>query len=150
MFDHSDFYWIVVMCSRTTPYFVPEPTMSSLKPRIKAYSGWSSYKNVKSGNYNRQSCGQCLGFKGFPQTPGVYDLDIVDTPPRVNNSNNRNIDLRYQIYQAERMSNGIHGCNSGYRNYLDEQRYNLYPQRYVKGNWPDERLIYTNTPVQKN
>lgn len=134
----------------TVPYFVQEPTMSSLKPRIKAYSGWSSYKNVKSGNYNRQSCGECLGFKGFPQTPGVYDMNIVDTPPTLGNPVTQGVaDLKYQIYQADRMSNGIHGCCSGYRNYLDEQRYDLYPQRYVKGNWPDERLIYTNTPANR-
>lgn len=137
-------------CNAKSVYPVNEINVSKLEPRIKAYSGWSSYKNVKSGNYNRQSCWNCSNFKGFPQTPGVYNLNIVDTPPCVPNPNTQVVDnIAFQIYQAERMSNGIHGCNSNYRNYLDEHQYDLYPQRYVKGNWPDERLIYTNTPARR-
>ena len=124
------------------PYLNQDINATVLTPRVKPYSGWSSYKNVKSGQYNRQLCWTCSGFKGFPNSAGVYDLNIVDTPPALPNYRAMaNADFNYQIYQKTRMSNG-------YNNYLDSKCGSLYPRRYVKGNWPDEQLIYTNTPTR--
>ena len=34
------------------PYLVHTYYADAMPPRVKAYSGWSSYKNVKSGYYN--------------------------------------------------------------------------------------------------
>lgn len=130
------------------PFFVQDQYAESMLPRVKAYSGWSSYKNVKSGQYNRTSCWKCHDFKGFPQTPGVYDLNIVDTPPRPDPTRAQQLaaDKRYQVYQAVRMNNNPGRYGSNHVNYLNSQCGSLYPKRYIKGNWPDEQLIYTNTP----
>lgn len=119
-----------------------------LQPRIKMPGGISNYMNVKSGNYNRQICGQCLSFKGFPQAPGVYNVDINDMPSSLPNYRElENQQLRLAIYQAERMSNHPGSYRSGgYVNYLNTECNKLYPKRYVKGYWPDEQLIFTNTP----
>ena len=131
------------------PYLTQDVNSSITEPRIKAYSGWASYKNVKSGQYNRQSCWNCADFKGYPQTPGLYDLNIDDTPlPLPNYRAMNNADEYYQIYQSERLRNSPGQYGSDYVNYLNTQCGNLYPRRYVKGNWPDERLIYTNTPAR--
>ena len=131
------------------PYLAQDVNASILNPRIKPYSGWASYKNVKSGQYNRQLCWTCGGFKGFPQDPGVYDLNIVDTPPPMPNyPAMKRADEFYQIYQADRLSNHPGSYGSGYVNYLNTQCGSLYPERYVKGFWPDEQLIYTNTPAR--
>ena len=130
------------------PYEAHDVLASSMGPRIKAYSGWASYKNVKSGQYNRQHCWKCADFKGFPQSPGVYDRNIVDTPPPMPNfAAMKAANDQYQVYQAARMSNGPGSYGSGYVNYLNTECGALYPKRYVKGNWPDEYLIYTNTPA---
>nr|QBK87676.1 MAG: hypothetical protein LCMAC202_00120 [Marseillevirus LCMAC202] len=130
------------------PYLVQDMNASVMKPRIKPYSGWASYKNVKSGQYNRQLCWTCGDFKGYPQTAGVYDLNIVDTPPPMPDYQAMaNADEYYQIYQAERMSNHPGSYGAEYVNYLNNECGALYPKRYVKGNWPDEQLIYTNTPA---
>ena len=109
----------------------------------------ASYKNVKSGQYNRQLCWNCADFKGYPQTPGVYDLNIVDTPLAMPNYKAMaKADRNYQIYQSERMSNHPGSYDGPYVNYLNEECRSVYPKRYVKGNWPDEQLIYTNTPAR--
>lgn len=130
-----------------TPYLNQEITTDTTIPRIKPYSGWASYKNVKSGQYNRQLCWTCGDFKGFPQTPGVYNLNIVDTPLLVPDYPAMKVaDKHYQMYQARRMSNHPGSYGSDYVNYLNNQCGSLYPKQYVKGNWPDEQLIYTNTP----
>lgn len=127
------------------PYLTQDVNADTQKPRVKPYSGWASYKNVKSGQYNRQLCWNCGDFKGFPQTPGVYDLNIVDTPiPLPNQRAMNQADLHYQIYQAQRLRNSSGNCN-----YLNDNcSGKIYPKRYVKGNWPDEQLIYTNTPAR--
>ena len=130
------------------PYLVQDMNADILKPRIKPYSGWASYKNVKSGQYNRQLCWPCGDFKGFPQTAGTYDLNIVDTPlPRPNYNAMKVADDHYKRYQHRRMQNHPGSYGTDYVNYLTTQCGNLYPKRYVKGNWPDEQLIYTNTPA---
>jgi hypothetical protein len=132
------------------PYLTQDMPASAMDPRIKPYGGWASYKNVKSGQYNRQLCWSCADFKGFPQAPGVYNLNIVDTPLAMPNRPAMNLaDNFYQTYQAERMSNHPGQVGSGYVNYLNEQCGALYPRRYVKGYWPDEQLIYTNTPAPR-
>lgn len=130
------------------PYLTQDMPATAVQSRIKPYSGWASYKNVKSGQYNRQLCWNCRDFKGYPQTPGLYDLNIVDTPIALPDyPAMATADEYYQIYQAERLSNhpGVYG--DGYVNYFNTECSSLYPQRYVKGNWPDEQLIYTNTPT---
>ncbi len=130
------------------PYMVQDINAEVLMPRIKPYSGWASYKNVKSGQYNRELCWTCAGYRGFPQAAGVYDLNIVDGPPALPNPQKwKETDERYQRYQAARMSNDPGSYGSGYVNYLNNQCGALYPRQYVKGNWPDEQLIYTNTPA---
>jgi hypothetical protein len=134
------------------PYLPQEMPASAMNPRIKPYSGISSYKNVKSGQYNRQLCWPCADFKGFPQAPGVYNLNIVDTPPPMPDYNAMKLaDFNYQIYQNRRMQNSSIIYNKKgenvYSNYLDTCCGNLYPNQYVKGNWPDEKLIYTNAPA---
>lgn len=130
------------------PYLAQSVYATELNPRIKPYSGWASYKNVKSGQYNRQLCWPCNNFKGFPQTPGVFDLNIVNSPPALPDfAAQRAADEQYQIYQAERMRNHPGKYGTGYVNYLNHQCGSVYPKRYVKGNWPDEQLVVTNTPV---
>jgi len=115
-------------------------------PHLKMYSGLSSYKNVKSGNYNRQPCWTCHNFKGFPQTAGLFDLNVIQpnqqsyqlsTPKYYSMNSNR---------QAHRLDNHSGTYKSGYVNYLNQEQTYLYPKRYIKGFWPDEQLIYTNTP----
>lgn len=130
------------------PYYNQDIEATALDPRIKLYSGWASYKNNKSGQYNRQICWKCKDFKGFPQDPGVYDLNIVDTPsPLPDYKAMADADKLYQDYQRRRMSNHPGAYGTGYVNYLNYQCGNLYPKRYVKGNWPDEQLEFTNTPL---
>jgi len=130
------------------PYQAQNFLATDLNPRIKPYSGWASYKNVKSGQYNRELCWPCKDFKGYPQTPGVFDLNIVNSPPALPNyAEMQRKDTEYQIYQAERMENHPGSYGGEYVNYLNNQCGYLYPKRYVKGYWPDEQLIYTNTPA---
>jgi hypothetical protein len=128
------------------PYLTQDIMTNVIEPRIKPYSGWSSYKNVKSGQYNRELCWSCKDFKGFPQDPGVYNLNIINTPLNIPDYNKMKIaDENYQTYQKTRMSNFSNINN--YNNYLmDNKCYYLYPKQYINGNWPDEQLIYTNTP----
>ena len=106
-----------------------------LNPRIKAYTGWANYKNVKSGNYNRQECWNCSTFKGFPQTPGVYNLNITNTPPPVL----CNIYPYSSEYQRRRMSNYPGKFGTQYVNYLNEKQLPIPLHRYIKGFWPDEK-----------
>lgn len=129
------------------PYLTQDvDAYAALNPRLKMNSGWSNYKNVKSGNYNRQPCWRCAGFKGFPQAPGVYPLNIVDTPVPLPNRHAMDIaDRNYQIYQAARLSNNPGSYCGRHVNYLNNDHAFVYPERYVKGYWPDEQLIYTNT-----
>lgn len=127
----------------TAPFNPVDVSTDILLPQIKPYSGWASYKNVKSGQYNRQMPWTCGAMKGFPQEVGVYNLNIVDTPlPRPDYAAMAEANLRYQIYQQRRMSN----TPSTGSNYLTQSYGTVYPKRYVKGNWPDEQLIYTNVP----
>lgn len=130
------------------PYLTQDMQASDVAPKIKPYNGWASYKNVKSGQYNRQLCWRCADFKGYPQAPGVYNLNIVDTPvPMPDYKAMKIANEHYQIYQAERLHNHPGYMGSEYVNYFNDQCGSLYPRRYVKGNWPDEQLIYTNTPA---
>ena len=130
------------------PYLNQTINTSILEPRIKPYSGWASYKNNISGQFNRQLCYNCYDFKGYPQTPGLYPVNIQNSKlPRPNPNNLKLADDFYQIYQAERLSNDPGSYNSNYVNYLNNQSSYLYPKRYVKGHWPDEKLIFTNTPT---
>jgi len=144
------------MCTRQTiglnPYssrnFSNSVPITFSNARAKPYSGWASYKNVKSGNYDRTVCNLCNDFKGFPQTPGVYDTNVVTTPPGLPNPKFlRAVDNYYQVYQAERMQNNPGQMGGQYSNYFNTQCGNLYPKRYVKGNWPDEQLEFTRTPA---
>ena len=119
--------------------------------RIKSYNGWANYYNVKSGDYNRQKCWKCGDLKGFPQTPGLYNLNIVNPPQPTNNyitsQNLQTLQNSYnKLIQSMRMANDPGSYSGPYVNYLNEECHSLYPKRYVKGNWPDEQLIYTNTP----
>lgn len=128
------------------PFFVQNDIpATALNPRIKPYSGWASYKNVKSGNYNRQLCWPCGDFQGYPQTPGFFDQNIVDSPVPMPNVQQMEIaDKNYIKYQRTRMQSNDSEFN---KNYLNGTTCSLlYPKKYVKGNWPDEQLIYTNTP----
>lgn len=125
------------------PYLAQDVSTEVLMPQIKPYTGWASYKNVKSGQYNRQQCWTCGSMKGFPQEVGLYNLNIVNTPlPRPDYAAMAEADLRYQVYQERRMNNAPSVGN----NYLTPSFGTVYPKRYVKGNWPDEQLIYTNVP----
>lgn len=111
--------------------------ISNYGPRVKLYSGWSNYMNVKSGKYNRQICYPSQKCKNYPQTPGVFNLKI-EYPP---------LPTQTHPYSApQRMCNcsGKHGTK--YVNYLNTEHYYLPPKEYVKGYWPSENLIYTNTP----
>jgi len=134
----------------TKPFLVQEDTF--LSPRIVPYNGWDSYKNVKSGQYNRQLCWTCSNFIGYPQEPGLYNLNINygHLQPILNDER---LDNRYIEYQKRRLSNyeGVQQ-NGMYRNYLDSNNCNfkLYPKKYVSGNWPDQQLLYTNTPYYQN
>ena len=129
------------------PYASQDVNASILQPRIKPYSGWASYKNNKSGQFNRQLCWKCSDFKGYPQAAGVYPLNIVDTPPLIPNYKVQEIaDKNYQIYQAERMKNDPGSYGTNHVNYLNTTCGKVYPKQYVKGHWPDEQLLYTNTP----
>ena len=130
-----------------SPYQTQDISATAVQPRIKANSGWSNYKNVKSGQYNRTTCWKCDNFKGFPQTPGVYNVNIVDSPPQLPNQQAMTqADINYQNYQRERINVKNGNCYSYYRDYLSEDTKKVYPKRYVKGYWPDEQLIYTNAP----
>jgi hypothetical protein len=61
----------------------PEDGGGSIAPGgvfTKMYTGWSNYKNVKSGNYNRYVCGgKCVTKDG----PGMYHTNVVVIPPQV-------------------------------------------------------------------
>ena len=82
------------------PYLVQDMNASALKPRIKPYSGWASYKNVISGQYNRQLCWNCADFKGYPQTAGVYDLNIVVNKYETENNIDKTITtIQNQIFK---------------------------------------------------
>lgn len=128
------------------PYLTQDVDASAvLNPRLKMNTGWSNYKNVKSGNYNRRPCWRCADFKGFPQAPGVYPLNIDNsTPPLPNRAAMDIADQHYQIYQAARLSNNPGSYCGDYVNYHNNDCGFVYPERYVKGYWPDEQLIYTN------
>jgi len=133
----------------TGPYMSQDVNADITMPRIKPYSGWASYKNNKSGQFNRQLCWTCSDFKGFPQTPGVYDLNIINTPlPLPDYNKMRQANFNYLQYQARRMSNHPGAYGTDYVNYLTSECGFMYPKRYEKGNWPDEQLIYTNTPFK--
>ena len=101
-------------------------TFSTPMPLLKKYGGLSSYKNVKSSNYNRHVCWQCHDFKGFPQTPGLYDLNVVYPQPNVNNVEQTTID-NYKIYQTHRLSNHPGKYNSNYVNYLNYHCHHIHP-----------------------
>jgi len=110
-------------------------------PRAKLYNGWSNYMNVKSGKYNRQICYPYQKCENYPQTPGVFNLTL-DYPSIPTQKN-----FDFNTYQQKRMCNcpGTHG--TAYVNYLNTEHYYLQPKEYIKGYWPSERLIYTNTPT---
>jgi len=124
-----------------------DPTSQDVNPpNFVPYSGWASYKNVISGNYNRRPCWKCNTAQGIQQDiPGVYPLNISLKRPQEISQEQAN--ERFRIYQETRMSNnpGIMGINANYHN---KERYNLYPREYVKGHWPDEQVSVTRTPVQ--
>ena len=137
------------------PYQPQDVNADSLLPRIKPYTGISSYKNVKTGQYNREIPWTCGSYRGFPQAPGVYNLNIIDTPlQRPNMAVISAANEYYAMYQAERMRNdpgsyGISAPPTGYINYLNTEKYALHPLQYVKGNWPDEQLTHTNAPLKQ-
>jgi hypothetical protein len=105
---------------------------------IAPYSGWASYKNVISGNYNRRLCWTCSTAKSFPQAAGVYPLNVTTNVTTNEPQSNNQLNNEYLLYQEARMSNNPGTVASGYYNYHNKERYNLYPRQYVKGYWPDE------------
>lgn len=126
-----------------------DPTSDDISPpNFVPYSGWASYKNVISGNYNRRPCWKCSSAQGIQQDiPGVYPLNIsLKRPQEITEEQAYILNERYRIYQETRMNNnpGIMGINANYHN---KERYNLYPIEYVKGHWPDEQISVTRTPV---
>jgi len=138
-------------CNHTSSlYSFQENTTDNLKPRIRPYSGWASYKNNKSGNFHRSLCWTCSQATGFPQTAGLYPLNIDNTPV-ANHSPTpdtiQQLQTRYDSYQQHRLSNHGGQWNGYYVNYLNDQCGNSYPRRYVKGFWPDEQKQVTNTSV---
>lgn len=130
------------------PYLPTDLSLVYKIPRVKTYSGWDNYKNAKTGQYNRQVCGYCAKFKGFPQTPGVYNTRLADAyaNDELEMYKREMANCRYAEYQKRRMEIYPGDVNGDYNNYFNTTCNYLYPQKYVKGNWPDEKLIYTNIP----
>ncbi len=115
-------------------------TTTELTPYLVPYSGWASYKNVKSGQYNRRLCWNCHSAKSFPQAVGVYPLNVAETPPWQTTSEYvQGANAKYEDYQKHRMCNNPGVVGSGHSNWHNKERYNLYPKEYVKGWWPDEQ-----------
>jgi len=112
-------------------------------PRVKMYTGWASYKNVKSGNYNRQPCWECAGYHGYPDTPGVFNLNLTYPAPvaEAPSPHFERVDCK-----PPSRCNANGSILTGYYNYLNTEHAVLAPRNYVKGYWPDEQLIYTNVP----
>jgi hypothetical protein len=134
----------------TSPYSSSDTTTDNLIPRVRPYSGWASYKNNKSGQFNRSLCWTCGQAQSFPQTPGTYPLNIDNRPviqlPTEHQKNTLN--KEYQQYIQRRIDNYPGNWNGYYVNYLNEECGSIYPKRYVKGFWPDEQKQVTNTPTQ--
>lgn len=141
-----------------TSYNMQDQKATSLIPRVTPYSGWASYKNVKSGQYNRHLCWNCSSAKGFPQSAGVYPVTTANPSISTMDPNyQRWVSKKYDIYQQARMCNNPnmekynvpkspYSTFDQYSNYHDTTCKKLYPKRYVKGNWPDEQLELTKTP----
>ena len=124
---------------------IPKSTASATVeyPRLKASTGWNNYKNVKSGQYNREVCWPCSKFPGFLGQTGTYPRYISNAPPALPNEQAiQNEKAALFAYEDYRMNQHTGSCST----YLNDNVYKLYPKRYVKGNWPDEKLIYTNAP----
>lgn len=136
--------WIYANGSLVLPYAQnsgsPDIPVPSLAPRIRPYSGWSSYKNVKSGDYNRALCWPCAKQQGFNQDPGVYPLNIDSRPPYRIPQNYINWSQEdYDAYVKRRMDIFPGNIQSSYVNYFNNQCYQLPPERYIK-TWPSELL----------
>ena len=133
-----------------SPYYSDPVTTDNLIPRVRPYSGWASYKNNKSGQFNRSLCWTCAQAKSFPQAPGTYPLNIDNRPviELPTESQQQQLNSEYQKYVQRRIENHPGQWNGYYVNYLNEQCGTVYPKRYVKGFWPDEQKQFTNTPPQ--
>lgn len=123
-------------------YEAQQHRTSDLQPRVKTYGGWASYKNSKSGQYNREICSQCAQMQGFDQSPGVYPIEYDHSrePPEFGLYRNqkRQNNRDYETYQCRRMS--IHPGNvfSNYNNYFNNQCGNIYPKRYVNHTYENQ------------
>lgn len=109
--------------------------------KIKAYSGWSSWKNNKSGNFGRVYCGHCLNAKSFPQSAGVYPLNIDDR-----GMEKIPIEPVYPAIDPSMVHLDSGEIGGYYVDYLNDQCGVTYPKQYVRGFWPDEQQVVTNTP----
>lgn len=131
-------------------YTPPEQHVSDTWPRILPYTGWASYKNVKSGLYNRPICTPCVFQKGFGASPGVYPMNYDNrpaAPPYGINRREMNLQQNaYEKYQDRRMSIYPGDVGTDYVNYFNNQCGYVYPKRYIKGSWPDERITENLLP----
>ncbi len=130
-------------------YVPPTQYVSDTWPRILPYSGWASYKNVKSGLYNRPICTPCVHQKGFMQAPGTFPINYDNrpsAPPFGLSRQERNFQNDvYANYQDRRMS--LHpNSYYGYSNYFNTDCASAYPKRYIKGSWPDEQITENILP----
>jgi len=141
--DHLTRYGMI-----NEPYLMQDQrAFPQLTPTVVPYNGWASYKNVISGNYNRHLCWNCSTAIGFPQSPGVYDLNIA--PPAgygIPTNYIKDVNRRYADYQKIRMCNNPGNALKGYSNYHNTEQYRLPPKEYVKGWWPDEQQDVTKVP----
>lgn len=105
---------------------------------IAPYTGWSSWKNNVSGNFNRTLCDTCKGVcEGkLPNAPGLYPINRVEVPP--SQFARCPSDTRKRIPNPKNYT------------YLDDPGVVLgapyRPFKYERGWWPDEYLNTFNEP----
>jgi hypothetical protein len=139
----------------TSPYL-----MNDIRATPRVESQWafpgtlSSWKNVKSGNYNRRDCWRCQNATSpVAQGPGLYPLHPVPPAsyPEIPIQYQKDANKQYEIYQKVRMCNSTsNSCGfplpPGYSNYHDKTQFNIYPKQYIRGTWPDEMQDVTRAP----
>lgn len=113
---------------------------------IAPYSGWSSWKNNISGNFNRRLCDTCKDSSCnaiLPNAPGVYPVNRVA--------------VKVEAEALSRQPEPVRRCVKNPKNYsyLDypgrlEQGTPYKPVEYTRGFWPDEYLNTFNHPDPYN